>query len=153
MDELLNAPDGGDIIFQSVEPSKLAYRLHEAFRVARIYPEFAHYIPVTEQYLIRARYNRVILERRDKQMLAVKVVQEQLSKMKLDEVTDVLGIVGAAITHKSDEIYFPNAKLEVSDLKTLCNWTNEHGYYIINHDDSGLTLTRQNPGELAWSPL
>lgn len=148
--ELLNAQD--DVTYQSLEPQKLSYQLHEAFKSALVYPEYALYAPLRDKFTIRLRAGKVVAELKSKQLVALKVVKEQLSKMTIVEVNTVLGIVGATVTHKASEMYFPDAKLGEGELATLENWATPAGYFIINNYDNGVTLTKVNPGEMAWSP-
>jgi hypothetical protein len=148
--DLLEATD--DIAFVSTEPQRLAYCIHEALRSAAVYPEYTNYAELRNKFVIRVKSNKVLAEIRNRQPVALKIMKEQLSKMTLDEVTDVLGIVGAAVKHKATELHFPLAILSQDDLRTLYNWTVTSGYHIIHHDNAGLTLTKVHPGELAWIP-
>lgn len=148
--ELLNAQD--DVTYQSLEPQKLSYQLHEALKSALVYPEYALYAPLREKFTIRLRAGKVVAELKHKQLVALKIVREQLSKMTVPEVNTVLGIVGAAVTHKASEMYFPDAKLGDSELATLENWATPAGYFIVNNYDNGVTLTKTNPGEMTWQP-
>ncbi len=72
--------------------------------------------------------------------------------MTVPEVNTVLAIVGAVLTHKASEMYFPDAKLNESDLVALAGWATPAGYFIINNYDNGVTLTKSNPGEMVWVP-
>lgn len=148
--ELLAAED--DVVYQSLEPTKLAYQIHEALKSASIYPEYSHYTPLRDKYTIRLRAGKVVAELKHKQLVALKVVREQLSKMTVPEVNTVLAIVGAVLTHKASEMYFPAAKLIESDLIALAGWATPAGYFIINNYDNGVTLTKTNPGEMTWQP-
>jgi hypothetical protein len=139
-----------DIIFQSLEPQKLAYSLHEALRAVGVYPEFQDYTKLRDKYHIRLRAGKVIAELKGKQVVAL--VVEQLSKMVVKDITDALGIVGAATMHKAAEFYFPDAKLTHEDLISLYNWAEPVGYHIINSEEAGITLTKNHPGEMAWTP-
>lgn len=148
--DLVNAQD--DCVFQSLEPAKLAYNIHEAFKSATIFPEYASYASLGTKFKIRLRQGKVVAELRSKQVLALRIVQDQLSKMVLDSIENVMGIVGACVTHKATEMYFPNAHLTENELVSLLAWATPAGYFIINNDDAGVTLTKTNPGEMTWSP-
>jgi len=148
--ELLTATD--DVVYQSLEPAKLAYQLHEGLKSAAVYPEYQAYADLRAKFVIRLKPGRVLLEFRGRPLVALKVVREQLSKMTVPEVADALGIVGAALTHKASEMVFPDAILNDDALATLHRWTSENGYHIINNYDRGVTLTKTHPGELAWEP-
>lgn len=148
--ELLTATD--DVIYQSLEPQKLSYQLHEALKSAGIYPEYAHYSALRDKFTIRLRAGKVVAEIKHRPLVALKVVTDPHSKMTIPEVNTVLGIVGAAVTHKAGEIYFPDAKLDESNLLTLSGWATPAGYFIINNYDNGVTLTKTDPGVVSWTP-
>lgn len=148
--DLLNATD--DCVFVSPEPHKLAYQLHEALSNVAAYAEFTQYINIKSKYRVRVRQGKVVAELRGKEVVALKVVQEQLAKMRVADVTNVIGIVGACHIHKqATELYFPDAKLSALELATLYNWSDPAGFFIIHNGDAGVTLTRV-ASELAWSP-
>jgi hypothetical protein len=52
------------------------------------------------------------------------------------------------------EIYFPDASLNLADKVKLSNWAIEHDWKYIDHEDSGVTLTRREdvPSEILWRP-
>lgn len=152
LDDMLKAPEGEDIAFISTNPLKLSYQLHEAFDVADTYPEFANYRPLKKLFKVRVRFDRVVCERKGKPVDAKAILEQQLSKMTIDNVADILGIIGAATKHKATEMYFPKAILTDDDLSKLYKWTSISGYYIINNYDVGITITKNNPGELAYEP-
>ena len=152
LDDMMKAPEGEDIAFLSTNPIKLGYQLHEAFDVADTYPEFANYRPLKKLFKVRVRADRVVCERKGKPVDAQAILNEQLSKMTIDTVSDILGIIGAATKHKASELYFPKAVLEADELDKLYKWTSISGYYIINNYDVGITLVKNNPGELAYVP-
>lgn len=141
-----------DLIFQSLEPHKLAYHIHEALKSAAIFPEFHEYAQLRDKFIIRIKYNKVIAELRSKPQVGLAIIKEQLAKMTIVDISSVLGIVGAAVTHKAADMLFPEARLNEQGLGELYQWSEPAGYYIINHGDNGLTLTRVHPGELNWTP-
>lgn len=149
---LLNSNSDEDILFASREPAKLAYQLHEALRVCDKFEEYKHFSILKDRYRVRVRSNRVLLERKLKDVIAVKVDNRPLQRMTLDNIDDLLGIVGAATVHKTGEIYFPDALLSDNDLLALHNWAKSNSYFIINHEDGGVTITKIDPGEIAWEP-
>lgn len=148
--QLLEAKD--DLIFQSIEPQKLAYHIHEALKSAAIYPEFSEYSKLRDKYTIRIRNNKVIAELKSKPIVGLSIIKEQLGKMTIVDVSSALGIIGAAVTHKISDMLFPDAHLNNHELNELYLWAEPSGYFIINHGDNGLTLTREHPGELNYVP-
>jgi hypothetical protein len=152
LDDMLKAPEGEDISFVSTSPVKLSYQLHEAFDVADTYMEYVQYRPLKKLFKIRVRSDRVVCERKGKPVDAKAILEQQLSKMTIDNVEDILGVIGAATKHKASEMYFPKAVLEDDELSKLYKWTSISGYYIINNYDVGITITKVNPGELAYEP-
>ncbi len=148
--QLLEAKD--DLTFQSIEPQKLAYHIHEALKSAAIYPEFQEYALLRDKYTIRIRNNKVVAELKSKLSIGISVIREQLGKMTIVDVNNVTSIVGAAVTHKVPEMLFPDAHLSDISLSELYMWAEPAGYFIINHGDNGLTLTREHPGEMNYVP-
>lgn len=148
--DLLNAQD--DCAFGSLEPQKLAYHIHEAMASVNVLEEYTQYRGLKDKFRFRVRQGKVVAELKGKPVDAFRLVQETLSKMRIDEVDNVVGIIGACLANKVTEIYFPSAVLREDDLRTLLTWTEDTSWYIINHDEAGVTLTKTNPGELAWSP-
>lgn len=148
--QLVEAKD--DLVFQSLEPHRLAYSIHEALKSAAIYPEFYHYSLLRDKYTIRIKSNKVVAELKSKIIVGETIIREQLGKMTIVEVSDIMGVVGAAVTHKAGEMFFPDAHFTVEGLSELYQWSEPAGYFIINHGDNGLTLTRVHPGEMNWTP-
>ena len=152
LDDMLKAPEGEDISFMSTNPVKLAYQLHEALDVADTYMEFVKYRPLRKLFKFRTRFDRVVAECKAKPVDAKAILSDQLSKMTVDDVADVLGIIGAATKHKANELYFPKAILTDDDLNKLHKWTSMSGLFIINNYEVGITIVKNNPGELAYEP-
>ncbi len=125
LDDMLKAPEGEDISFMSTNPVKLAYQLHEALDVADTYMEFVKYRPLRKLFKFRTRFDRVIAE----------------CKAKPVDAKD-----------KANELYFPKAILTDDDLNKLHKWTSMSGLFIINNYEVGITIVKNNPGELAYEP-
>jgi len=72
------------------------------------------------------------------------------------EATQLMEVVGACIKFgvKSDEIYFPEARLSQQDLKMLLAWGQADGWRLIWHDDRGVTVTRRRDVDetFLWKP-
>lgn len=149
--QLVEAKD--DLVFQSLEPHKLAYSIHEALKSAAIYPEFQHYSLLRDKYTIRIRSNKVIAELKSRAtVIGIGQIKEQMGKMNIVDVNTIMGVIGAAVANKAGEMYFPDAHFTDEGLAELYQWSEPAGYFIIHHGDNGLTLTRVHPGEMNWTP-
>ena len=148
--QLLEAKD--DLIFQSLEPQKLAYHIHEGMRSVAFYPEYSLYTQLRDKFVIRVRSNKVVAELRNKTIVALATVSEQLGKMTIVDVDNVMSVIGACVKHKAGEIYFPAAQFNDTMLNELYQWSEPAGYFIINHGVMGITLTRVHPGEINFVP-
>lgn len=149
---LLATESEEDVLFASKHPNKLAYQIHEALMICDKFEEYKKFSILRDKYRIKVKANRVLAERKVKEVLAVRVDNRPLQRMTLDNIDDLLGIVGAATVHKASEIYFPDAQLGDNDLIPLYNWAKSNNYFIINHEDGGVTITKIDPGEIAWEP-
>jgi hypothetical protein len=140
----------------STDPSKLAYQLHDGLAAARhlavdrdkkpVEP-YATYSRLKAKFILRIAVGKVIAEPRD--IVPIESVRAGMNRMVLHELSDVLEIVGAAIAHKALEMFFPDAT--DTNLPQLYAWAMRNGYFIIPSDD-GLTLTQNDPGDIAWAP-
>ena len=139
-----------DLEFKHPEPNKLAYWIHNAIAVARRAPDHERYAQLDRKYKIRIRVGKVTCEYRDKSVQAV--LKEQMSKITFADVDNVVGIVGAMVAHKPQEGFFPDAFLSADELVTLHKWTQATGYFIVNHEDAGITVTKNDPGVVKWEP-
>lgn len=149
---LLAANDDEDILFATKRPSKLAYQIHEALMLCEKFEEYKKFSILKDKYRIKVKSGRVLAEKKSKETLAIRVDNKPLQRMTLDGIDDVLGLVGAATVHKASEIYFPDALLNDDDLIALYHWSKLNNYFIINHEDGGVTITKIDPGEIAWEP-
>lgn len=125
----------------AAEPSKFAYKLREALNSN---PK------LKARFIVKVLPGRVRAEPRYELDIANSGIEKH-SKMVLGDVTDIYEIVGAAIKHKGTELYFPNAELDTDDLTKLYSWAVANKYFIVSGE--GITLTAENPGEIAWKPL
>lgn len=156
LDEMLR--EDAQIEWVSEDPSKLAYQLNDGIAAARhlaldrekrpVEP-YATYSHLKAKFIIKIASGKVVAEPRD--VVPLMNVRAGMSRMTIHELSDVLEIVGAAIKHKAPEMYFPDADSFTADLPQLYAWATRNGYFIIPSDD-GITLTQNDPGELAWEP-
>ena len=146
------------IVWPASDPSKLAYYIREGIKVAKDrandekHPTRETYRPfssLSSKYLLRVKGGTVIAEPRD--MLPELIASAVLSRMVIEDVVDPLEIVGAVIKHKAPELFFPSADLSLDTLQRVYAWSSKHDYFIVV-SDIGITLTKTDPGEIAWQP-
>lgn len=148
----------GEIQFPAEEPSDFAYRLREGIYAAKenaldqqknpVQP-FAQYASLNAKYLIRVKGPMVVCEPRD--IVPIARLRVTLGHVNIPEVHDTLGIIGAAITHKAPVMIFPDAKSELIEPRKVYTWAQTNGYFLVL-SDAHLTLTKEDPGALAWKP-
>lgn len=156
LDEMLASETAIEWVHE--DPSKLAYMLNDGIAAARslaldrerkpVEP-FITYSRLKAKFIIHIKPGKVVASPRD--VIPMETVRAGLSRMTIHTVTDVLEIVGAAIKHGAPEMFFPDADEESTDLPQLYAWASRNGYHIIPSDD-GITLTQNDPGDLAWAP-
>jgi hypothetical protein len=156
LDDMLR--EDAQIEWVSTNPAKLAYQLNDGLHAARYlavdrdkHPvePYATYSHLKAKFILRVGEGKVIAEPRD--VVPLTNVRAGMSRMTIHELSDVLEIVGAAIKHKAPEMFFPDADEKTVDLPQLYAWASRNGYHIIPSDD-GITLTQNDPGDLAWVP-
>lgn len=144
------------IIWTVADPAKTSYNIREGIKVAKerahdeTYPTkdaFKPYASLLAKFIVRVKGVTVIAEPRD--LLPEMTAGEALHRMVIDDVTDPLEIVGAAIKHKVPEMFFPSADLSDAALLRIYAWSSKHDYFIVA-SDVGVTLTKTDPGEIAW---
>jgi hypothetical protein len=156
LDEMLNSDT--KLEWADENPSKLAYRINDAFHAARhlafnrdkkpVEP-YVTYARLKAKFIIRVDAGKVIAEPRD--IMPLDTVRAGMARMVLHDVSDVLEVVGAAITHKAPEMFFPDADLTNEELPQLYAWASKNSYFVIPSDD-GVLLTQNDPGDIAWKP-
>jgi len=129
----------------------IAFKIRQAMaqastRVNQGDETYAEYARLKSKYLIRTMFGKVIAEPRD--VTDVVKAQQTANHMRLSGLGTSLEIVGAAIQHKADEMYFPDAY--TNQASEVYPWAQKNGYYIVVGE--GMTLTKNDPGELAWKP-
>lgn len=137
-----------DLTWPTKDAHMLGYHLREAMTLAKRIGK-APYDQLKDKFTIRNRGDRVLAEL--KIVETVQALQNLMSKMELPEIHTVVEIVGAAIAHDAGQMYFPDAVLTEDDAKELYNWTSKHGYHLIVAE-VGATITKDDPGEAAWTP-
>jgi hypothetical protein len=147
------------ITFHTIDPNNLAYKLRQAFKVAAQKPvSFNKYSKFEETFKVCVKApNKVIVKRRIPAATVEfsredpKAFIEALDRLQLNEVTDLVSVVGAIIKHpQSGELYFPQVNLDNDELTKLYKFCQTKGFKIIRSD--GLILTKQECKELEWTP-
>jgi hypothetical protein len=100
------------------------------------------------KFILKTGAGKVIAELRD--AVPVLALKESHSVMTLPELKDEMAVVGAAITHQAQKMHFPDVDPAEADLEAIYNWASQNDYYLVAGE--GLTLTRDDPGVLAWQP-
>lgn len=146
LDQMLVAES--DIAWPSNNAHMLGYNIREALTVASKLPD-SPYRELKAKWVIRNKGNRILAEKKDVDIMAS--MKKAIEKITLDEPDSLVAVVGAAITHKAHEMYFPNAFIETEEVNNLYKWCQKNMYYLIV-SDNGITLTRDDPQEAAWTP-
>lgn len=148
LDRLVSANE--HVEFEADDPGRLAYYLREAIHAAAKRDPTSPYARLKAKFLLRTLAGKVRAELRD--AVPVMALREQMNVMHIPEAADELDVVGAAIKHKLHTMHFPNANEDCA-VGDVHSWAKQNGYYVIVHDeDNGITLTKDNPGELAYDP-
>jgi hypothetical protein len=144
------------ITWQVDDPAKTSYNIREGIKVAKerahdeSYPNkdaFKPYASLLAKFIVRVKGVTVVAEPRD--IIPEMTASTALHRMVVEDVSDPLEIVGAAIKHKVPELFFPSADLSDEALSRIYAWSSKHDYFIVA-SDVGVTLTKTDPGEIAW---
>jgi len=155
LDQMLGSTQ--TITWKSSNPAKDAFAIREGINVAKQraldgnsphHAEYLAYASLKAKFIVRAGAGVVEAEPREIMLVPAKQV---MHKQVLPNLTSDMEIVGAAITHKTPELFFPDASDEEKDLKVIYAWAQKHGYHLVS-SEGGLTLTQTDPGEIAWKP-
>lgn len=144
LDQMLKSE--GNVSWPSRDPQKLIYLLRDALSVAEK-DHSSPYRPLKSNFIIRNKGTHVLAERRN----VVDIIGElSRSRMTIENITTLIEIIGAVITHKQHEMYFPDALVNEEEILQLYNWCLEKEYNIVVGD--GITVTKNDPGEAKWLP-
>lgn len=146
LDQLVSADK--DISFPHENPHMLGYHLREAMTIAEK-KKVSPYAELKKRWTIRNRGNRVVAELRGVENIVA--LQAAMSKMAIEDVSSLVEVIGSAITHKAHEMFFPDADMIREDVEKLYAWARKNEYYLVVSLD-GITLTKDDPGEAAWTP-
>lgn len=146
LDQMLLAKS--DLTWPSTNAHMLGYHIREALTIAKkkgIEP----YNELKDKFTIRNKGNRVVAEL--KHVEAATALQAAMSNLTIEHLSSLMEIVGAAINHKASEMFFPDADLAPDEVEKLFLWAEKNGYFLIAAE-SGITLTKDDPGEASWRP-
>lgn len=147
LDQMVEAST--DLSWPTTNAHMFGYHLREAMNLAKD-KKIAPYENLKDNWIIRNKGTKVVAEK--KRVLALEALQATMSRMELGQLFSVVEIVGAAITHKAHHMYFPDAAMMPEDRETLYQWCQKNGYFLVVAE-IGVTLTKDDPGEAAWSPV
>lgn len=145
LDQLLVAT--ADISWSTENAHMFCYRLNEALMYAKKHG-VVPYEGLKDKFMIRNKGNRALAELRVQPVL--ETLQRAMEKLVLSDFSSAVEIVGAAITNKVNEMFFPDAELNEEELKLVHTWGEKNGYFLVY--GNGLTLTKNDPGEAKWTP-
>jgi hypothetical protein len=152
LDDMLNA--GKTLTWPTRKPSVLAYKIREALFAAQKHPEFTPYHKLKSWYRIHTRSGWVEAEYVGPISGSNDVHAPE--GMTLSAYRTVEELVGACIKfeRKADEIYFPNANLGEEQKELLYKWGGGAGWKLIDHGETGVTMTRKDDVEelFLWKP-
>jgi hypothetical protein len=154
LDQMLAS--SSQITWQADNPTELAFRIREGINVAKVRAReegpnrnvFIAYAQLSAKFIVRVGAGIVIAEPRD---IMLETPKEAISKQVLPGLSSDMEIVGAAIMHKTPVMFFPDATDEPGDLNVIYAWAQKHSYFLVSSEE-GLTLTKTDPGEIAWHP-
>lgn len=142
----VNSPPGMDA-------SKFAYYIREGIFCAEYHykqgkENFKPYAELKLKYTFKAQ-NQVV---KCTPRLDLLTPIETLARMNISGVSSTIAVLGAAIMHKAPEMHFPQASIETINPETLAKWAEQNGYFLVVEGNNSITLTKQDPGDLAWKP-
>ncbi|MBA2706045.1 MAG: hypothetical protein H0U60_19580 [Blastocatellia bacterium] len=155
LDQMLAS--SSQIQWQEDKPHELAFRIREGINVAKQRAKdadspnrntFIQYAQLSAKFIVRVGVGVVVAEPRD---VMLETPKEAISKQVLPGLSSDMEIVGAAIVHKTPVMFFPDATNEPGDLNVIYAWSQKHSYFLVSSEE-GLTLTKTDPGEIAWNP-
>lgn len=156
LDEMVSKQE--TLVWPSTDAAKLAYYIREGIKVAKQrvadeqYPDkdrFRPYAGLSAKYIVRVKGVTVVAEPRE--FAPDLTAQDVLKRMVLEDVEGPLEIVGATIKHKAPEMFFPLGDRSPASLERIYAWSSKNNYFIVS-SDVGITLTKTDPGEIAWQP-
>lgn len=140
-----------DLAWPTKNAHMVSYYIRQALTVAKT-QGIDPYNTLKDRFIIRNRGDKVVAELRDLST-STEALKHTMSQMTISDARSTMEIVGACITNKTaEQLHFPNASLTKEELKTLYKWISETELYLIVSDVEGITILKNNPGAVAWTP-
>jgi len=137
-----------NLMWPSKNAHMLGYHIREALTIAKK-EKIEPFDKLKERFVIRNKGDHVVAELKDIEELDT--IQSVMSRVTLEGLVTLMEIVGGAINHKADQMFFPSADLEDGEVEKLYIWAQKNSYFLIVAD-SGVTLSKSDPGEAKWEP-
>ena len=149
---------GRPLVWETDDPPRMAYRLREALHAARFHEEFQHFGRLRPHLGFKVGPKEVIAYWLAPEVLPYITPEPQAPKPRevtVHEQVNVQDLLASMMSqHRTTfKVYFPNVLLEPGDMNTIYTWANEMGWALIDHEEAGLTLTKEPiDNDLKWSP-
>jgi len=149
------------LIFKTPHPKRLAHKLREAIHAASEFEEYEHLGELKHSYQFKVRRGHVVAMYEPPEGV---ILVEQASPSKgqalppekktIPSAMSLMDVLTALLQFKDDpEITFPNAELSQEDKEKLFEWTKDKDWQYIDHEEAGVTLTKNEvPEEILWRP-
>lgn len=148
LDKLITLPDGDKIEIDSDDPKRLAYAIHEAFRIIRDNPTaYPKYATVATNFKARIIGSAVRIEPKLELIKDVTQMAKAIDTMVIPDVTSLIQIIGAIVKHKAAKLSFPNANLDNVELERFSKWCGAQNYSVNLLEP--LTVSRCNESSAA----
>lgn len=144
LDQMLKAKTS--LTWPSENAHMLGYHIREALTLAKK-GKIAPYDTLKDRFIIRNKGSHVVADPKDIEIS----IESVMSKVTLEDLTSLMEIVGGALNHRADEMFFPSADLEADEVEKLYTWAQKNDYFLVVAE-TGVTLTRNDPGEAKWTP-
>lgn len=142
---LVAAETEADVVWVTPDPRRFAYAIRAALKNAQIAND-PTYGKLKDLYMIKeVSINKEVIAKFKMKIVAVikESVTEASRRMVVTSATTATQVIGAAITHEGlDELEFPNAELDETDLNTLQKWCAFKDIECLKLD-KGLLLKRK----------
>jgi hypothetical protein len=123
----------GKLNFPTEDASKTAYYIRQGVTSAKNFisegEPYVSYARLSGKYIVRSLSDMVVCEPRDG--LPNADASTTFGRVSIPDITDVLGIIGAAIKHKAPSMIFPDARLSDEECLKLRAWSDLHEYGVI----------------------
>jgi len=148
LDQMLHATT--DLTWPAENAHMLGYYIRQAMTIAEK-QNIEPYYSLKGRFVIRNRGDRVTAELRDISPAAG--LQVAMSSVRLEDVTSLMEMIGALITHHvAEQVHFPKSNLTKEEMISLYKWVKENEKFMVVSDLEGITVVSTDPGEVKWTP-